>query len=82
MAESRNDLLHLDAHERALRLEDDRDGIDDALFGISLAVDDDFVLRDLALAQVEEMLLGKAVVPSAVPSRQGIGIFLECSCEL
>ena len=67
----------MDSELGALILEHDCKRLDDLLPGIGLAVDDDLVLDDLALLQVEEMLLGEAVIPAAIPSGEEIGVFLE-----
>src|SRR5689334_15595447 len=69
--------LHLDAQLGALVLEDDGEGFDDLLVLVRLAVDDDLVLDVLALLDVEEVLLGEAVVPAAVPGGERVRVFLE-----
>src|SRR4051794_10415407 len=74
--------LHLDAESCPLVLEHDGDRLDDPFVEVCLAEHDHLVLDPLSAVDVGEMLLGKPVVPAAVPGGEHVGIFLESSGEL
>src|SRR5260370_12472518 len=46
------------------------------------AIDDRFVLSLPSAGYIDVMLLRQSVIPTAVPSRQQVGIFLESTCQL
>ena len=70
-------LLQLDALFGPVVLEDYVDGLDDLLARIGLAMDDDFVLQSFGPRNLHHVFLGKAVVPTAIPSGQIIRVFLK-----
>jgi hypothetical protein len=70
-------LLHLDAFVRPVILENDVDGFDNFLAWIGLTMDDDFVFKRFGAVNLHHVLLGEAVVPTAVPSGQMVRIFLK-----
>ena len=65
-----------------LILEYDGDGFDNEPVWIYLAVLDHLMLHYLSLPEIEVVLLGQAVVPTAVPGRQGVRVFLVGTREL
>src|SRR5262249_3334675 len=60
----------------AIVLEDHGDRVDDPLILVRLAVFDHLVLDDAALLEVGVVLVRKTVVPAAVPTREGVCVFL------
>src|ERR1700733_13987367 len=64
-----NLFLQLDATLGPVVLENDVDGLDDLFAGIGLAINDDLVLQLSGPADQHDVLLGKAVVPPAIPGR-------------
>src|ERR1700735_4987472 len=77
-----NLLLQLDATLGPVVFENDIDGLDDLLAGIGLAINDDLVLQLSGAADQHDVLLGKAVIPAAIPGGQIVRVFLECACQL
>src|SRR5215207_4895181 len=75
-------LLHLDSARGPLVLQHHCNRIDDADLRVRLAVHDDLVLEPHPAGGVEEVLLGKTVVPAAVPDHQLVGILLPGSGKL
>jgi hypothetical protein len=59
--------LHLDPHFGAHVLEHDAYRVDDFLVVVRFAILDHLMLRFASLLEIEEMLVGEAVVPAAVP---------------
>ena len=65
-----------------LVLQERVDRCDDLNAGIGLAVQDDLVLEKLRARYVDVVLLCQAIVPSAVPGREHVGIFLKSTRKL
>jgi hypothetical protein len=74
--------LHPNSQFRPHILEYDSDGLDNELVRICLAVLDHLMLHYLSLPEIHVVLLGQAVVPTAVPGRQGVRVFLVGTREL
>jgi hypothetical protein len=74
--------LHLDPERRSHILEDHSDRLDDELVRMCLAILDHFVLRLAGLLDVEVVLAREAVVPTAIPGSEKIGVSLSRSGEL
>jgi hypothetical protein len=68
--------FHPDAEARTFVLEDDCNGIDDPDVLVGFAVFYNQVFDFLSLADVHVMFSGEAVVPTAVPGREPVGIAL------
>jgi hypothetical protein len=66
----------------AIFFEDQADGVNDLLLRMRLAVLDHLMLDDAPLLEVGVVLVREAVVPTAVPAREGIRVFLIGVSEL
>jgi hypothetical protein len=63
-------------------LDHEVDRLDDLFFGVRLAALDDEMLAGADVLPVKVMFLGEAVISSAVPGGQEIGVFLVRVGEL
>jgi len=63
-------------------LENRIDRLDDCYVPMCLAVDDDVVNVLFHARHVDRMLLGKSVVPAAIPDSEKVGVFLICTGQL
>jgi hypothetical protein len=58
-------------------LEDHVDSLNDFFALIGLTIDDEFVLEGFGAVNLHHMLLAKTVVPTTIPGRQIISVFLK-----
>ena len=75
-------LFHFNTLLGPIGLEDHVDSLNDFFARIGLTIDDEFVLKGFGSVNLHHMLLGKTVVPTTIPGRQIIGVFLICVGQL
>jgi len=73
-------LLQFNALRIPVGLEDHIDSFNNFFVWISFAMDYDLMLKGFGSVNKHHMLLAKAIVPTAVPHRKVIRVFLERVC--